>query len=330
MEAQEIRYRGVFNYSENGIFLIVLERKDPIINEVNSKGLSLLGFDRKTILGKSLSEIVPDSTSRTQILEQIRDGRLPVTETVLKRNDGTTIPVLISGAGTPEGMVILNVTDIRDRKTAEDRLQHSLEEKEILLREVHHRVKNNMQVISGLIELQSAQITDPAILRLFQESYNRIKTMSLIHESLYRSNNYAHLDFSAYLSDLVSYLFTSYGRSTDDITVDIHLEKTKLPLDIAVPCGLIANELISNSLKHAFPQGRHGTISIRLTKREGNEWEFVVSDNGIGMPANLDVKTASTFGLQLIRGLADHQMRGKVEFRQGNGTTVVIRFPCGR
>jgi two-component sensor histidine kinase len=152
--------------------------------------------------------------------------------------------------------------------------------------------------------------------------------MALIHESLYRSKDYVHLDFSAYLQELVSYLLASYGRSPGEIQVDIQLRVARLDMDIAIPCGLIANELLSNSLKHAFPGGRRGTISIRLEPL-GDDWcGFTVSDDGIGVPPDFDILQVKTFGLQLINGLAAHQMRGTVDLQRGNGTTVTVRFPC--
>lgn len=329
MEAQKARYLGVFTYADSGIILAEMKEKELHITEVNTRTLALLGYDKDTLTGKPLRAVMQEIPLRDLTPERVRkEWKLPTGETLLKRNDGTTVPVLISGAGTPDGMIILNVTDIRDRKSAEEKLQHSLEEKEILLREVHHRVKNNMQVISGLIELQSTQITDPEIRRLFQETYNRIKTMALIHESLYRSKDYMHLDFSAYLRELVTYLLASYGRSADDITVDIRLRVLRLDMDVAIPCGLIANELLSNCLKHAFPEGRRGTISIRLDPSGTGMCEFVVSDDGVGITADFDIRSVKTFGLQLINGLASHQMQGTVDLHRGNGTTITVRFPC--
>jgi len=329
LKIQEARYHGVFDYSDIGILLAEAKDEDHTVIEVNRKGLSILGFDPDGITGRPLSLIVPEASSRHMLMDQIRkDGRPMIAEFVLTRMDGTKIPVLISGSRMPDEMIILNMMDIGDRKKTEDQLQRSLKEKEILLREVHHRVKNNMQVISGLIELQSAQITDPETHRLFQESYERIKTMALIHESLYRSEDFARIDFSIYLDKLISYLLSSYGRTRDEISVDIKLQVIYMNMDIAVPCGLIANELISNSLKHGFPDGRHGTISIRLENAGEKECEFVVSDDGIGFPPAIDFRNTPSFGLQLINGLAAHQMRGTVELRKGNGTTFVIRFPC--
>jgi PAS domain S-box-containing protein len=329
LKIQEARYHGVFDYSDIGILLAEAKNDDPTIIEVNKKGLSILGFEPDQITGKPLSLVVPGTLPRHLLMDQIqKDGQPMIAESVLTRKDGTTIPVLISGSRMPDEMVILNIMDIGDRKKSEDQLQRSLREKEILLREVHHRVKNNMQVISGLIELQSAQISDPETHRLFQESYERIKTMALIHESLYRSEDFARIDFSIYLDKLISYLLSSYGRSRDEISVDIRLQVIYMNMDIAVPCGLIANELISNSLKHGFPGGRRGTISIRLENAGEKECEFMVSDDGVGFPPGLDFRKTPSFGLQLINGLASHQMRGTVELRKGTGTTFVIRFPC--
>jgi len=329
LKIHEARYHGVFDYSEIGILLAEAKNDDHTVIEVNRKVLSILGFDSDMITGKPLSMVVPESISLNLMMDQIqKDGQPMIVECSLTRQDGKTIPVLISGSRMPDEMVILNIMDISDRKKSEDQLQRSLHEKEILLREVHHRVKNNMQVISGLIELQSAQISDPETHRLFQESYERIKTMALIHESLYRSDDFARIDFSLYLDKLISYLLSSYGRTRDEISVDIRLQVIHMNMDIAVPCGLIANELISNSLKHGFPNGRRGTISIRLENAGEKECEFIVSDDGIGFPPGLDFRNTPSFGLQLINGLAAHQMRGTVEFRMGTGTTFVIRFPC--
>ena len=328
MKIKEARYHGIFDYSDTGIFLAAVRDDDFIVSEVNSKGLTILGYKADEIAGRPLSVVMPAFIARHAVIDQIRkNGRLMITESLLDRKDSTTVPVLIAGVQMPDGMIIFTMTDISERKKAEELLQRSLREKEILLQEVHHRVKNNMQVISGLIELQSAQIKDPDTRRIFQESYNRIKTMALIHESLYRSEDMARIDFSTYLNDLVSYLLTSYGRSRDEILVDINLTVAHMSMDLAVPCGLIANELLSNSLHHAFPGGRRGVITIRLEHVPGTGYELIVSDDGVGLPEGMDFRHATTFGLQMINGLAEHQMRGTVQHRKGTGTTFIIRFP---
>jgi len=328
IKAQEARYHGIFDHSDIGIFLTDARNEDPTIVEVNTKGLSIVGCNLDQLVGKPISILVQEIQSRQSMAEQIRTNQqFLINESIQNRKDGIVIPVLISGAQMPNGMMVLNIMDISEQKKISDELQRSLTEKEILLREVHHRVKNNLQVISGLIELQSIQITDPEIHRLFDESQNRIKTMALIHESLYRSTDYARIDFGSYLNELTSYLLNTYGRSREEISIDIQLSVTHMNLELAIPCGLIANELISNSLKHAFPNGKRGVITIRLEKAGENEFVFSVSDDGIGFPADLDVKTAKSFGMTLINGLVTHQMRGSLEIQRGNGTTVVIRYP---
>ncbi len=328
--AQEARYREIFNHSESGIFIVDPRRENGAIVEINTRGLAMIGSRSEDLKGTPISKFLPDFGTSPDFTDLIQNGeRIRNTESALTRQDGNRMPVLVSGSQVPDGRLVLNITDISDRKKAEVNLQRSVKEKEILLREVHHRVKNNMQVISGLIELQAAQIQDPRIRGLFFESQNRIRTMALIHEILYRSNDYAHINFSKYLNELITYLLESYGRSRDDIVIDTRLNVTYLSLDLAIPCGLMANELISNCLKHAFPNGRKGHIMVTLSQSQDQKKEFrlSVSDDGIGFPPNLDLKKATSFGLQVINGIATHQMRGTVEVVRQPGTTVVITFP---
>jgi len=328
--AQEVKYRGIFNHSESGIFIISPGRDGGKIVEINTRGLAMISGKAEDLKGTPISSLLPEIGSSTEFADLLRKGqRIRNIESVLQKKDESRMPVLISGSPVPDGKIVLNITDISDRKLAEDNLQRSVKEKEILLREVHHRVKNNMQVISGLIELQAVQIQDPEIRRLFFESQNRIRTMALIHEILYRSNDYAHINFSKYLNELITYLLESYGRNREDIVIETRLGVTYLSLDLAIPCGLMANELISNALKHAFPNGRKGHIMITLSQSTGpkKEYRLSVSDDGIGFPPTLDLKKASTFGLQVINGIATHQMRGTVEVVRQPGTTVVIQFP---
>ena len=330
LKAQEVRYRGIFNHSESGIFILSPSRGGARIVEINTRGLAMMGSKAENLKGTSISNILPDISSSADFRDLLKDGkRIRNIESALIKKDQSRVPVLISGSPVPDGKIVLNITDISDRKQAEENLQRSVKEKEILLREVHHRVKNNMQVISGLIELQAAQVQDPEIRRLFFESQNRIRTMALIHEILYRSNDYAHINFSKYLNELITYLLESYGRNREDIVIDTRLGVTYLSLDLAIPCGLMANELISNALKHAFPNGRKGHIMVTLSQSQGptKAYRLSVSDDGIGFPLSLDLKKATSFGLQVINGIATHQMRGTIEIIRQPGTTVIIQFP---
>ncbi|MBW2204116.1 MAG: GAF domain-containing protein [Deltaproteobacteria bacterium] len=221
---------------------------------------------------------------------------------------------------------LLNERHDRERKLAEERVKTSLEEKEVLLREIHHRVKNNMQVITSLLRLQSDTINDQQYADMFRESQERIRSMALIHETLYQSEDFANIDFDGYLRTLINSLFISYGASPDKISLKIETNDLSLELDYAIPCGLIINELVSNSLKYAFPEDRKGEISVTLRSITENEVELTVSDNGIGIPDELDLGTIESVGLDLVKVLAEHQLEGKIELKRTGGTSFSIRF----
>jgi two-component sensor histidine kinase len=221
--------------------------------------------------------------------------------------------------------VIEYVRDITERKTAEDRLQASLAEKEVLLREIHHRVKNNMQVISSLLNLQSRHIQDPAVLEAFKESQRRIRSMALIHERLYQSTDLSRIEFSQYLRNLATHLFHSYQVDSDRIRLSLDAEEVFLNINTAIPCGLIVNELISNSLKHAFPEGRKGEVGVSLQRVIGDGYMIRVRDDGIGFPEGLDFRRTETLGMQIISTLAS-QIEASIELTRERGTSFTIRF----
>jgi PAS domain S-box-containing protein len=219
-----------------------------------------------------------------------------------------------------------------ERKQVEERLNASLREKEVLLKEIHHRVKNNMQVISSLLNLQSSRIQSPDILEMFKESQDRIRSMSLIHERLYQSADLAKIDFSHYIQNLASYLFQSYRIDPDSVVLNTDVQDVSLDINKAIPCGLIINELVSNSLKYAFPKakerdkkkGKKGVIDIQLTADDGRV-TLLVKDNGIGLPEDLDIETASSFGLQLVTTLVA-QLNGSMDIEKKPGATFNITF----
>lgn len=218
------------------------------------------------------------------------------------------------------------------RKEVEEQLNSSLKEKEVLLKEIHHRVKNNMQVISSLLNLQSSRIKSPDILEMFKESQDRIRSMSLIHERLYQSADLAKIDFSHYIQNLASHLFQSYRIDPEAVSLKTEVRDVSLDINRAIPCGLIINELISNSLKYAFPQAKEadkkkkkrGEIDIQLTADDGKVL-LQVKDNGVGLPEDLDIETADSFGLQLVTTLAA-QLNGRIDIKRKPGTTFKITF----
>jgi two-component sensor histidine kinase/CheY-like chemotaxis protein len=218
-------------------------------------------------------------------------------------------------------------TEIAERKQAEEQIKASLKEKEVLLKEIHHRVKNNLQIISSLLKLQARSIKDIQTLEIFNESQSRIRTMALIHESLYQSNDLSKINFAEYLRKLAANLFRSYEITSSGIKQIINVNDVFLEIDVAVPCGLIINELVSNSLKYAFPSGNKGEIKIELYSDKNRHFTLIVSDNGIGLPKDLDLQKTKTLGLQLVNNLVD-QLEGSCEVDSNGGTEFKIKFTC--
>lgn len=216
------------------------------------------------------------------------------------------------------------VMDALQREAA--KTESSLQEKELLLREIHHRVKNNLQVISSLLSLQSRYRKDAQAIELAQESQNRIKVMALIHEKLYRSKDFANVEFSDYIKNLVNDLFASYKVSTSRISLKMDIENISLGIDTAIPTGLIVNELVTNCLKYAFKPDKDGQIRISLRSLDNGEKELIVSDNGIGLPDSLDIDKAESLGLRMIANLTERSLHGKVNINKSNGTEFQIIF----
>ena len=215
--------------------------------------------------------------------------------------------------------------ELSERKQAEANLKNSLKEKEILLKEIHHRVKNNLCVVASLLELQSHTVADPQLAKMFEESQNRLYSMALIHEKLYRSINLAQINFGEYLEDLVSNLFQSYNISDNRIQLQVLAEPIYLNVETATPCGLIANELVSNSLKHAFPDGTTGTVSVECYQTGDREIHLFIKDNGIGFPQNIDFRKTNSMGFQVVCTLTD-QLEGSIELSRQTGTAFHLKL----
>jgi len=211
------------------------------------------------------------------------------------------------------------------RLQTEDQIKASLKEKEVLLREIHHRVKNNLQIISSLLNLQSRYIKGKQVLHVFKESQDRIKSMALIHEKLYQSKELARIDFAEYVRSLVADLFRSYKTDSDLITLKTNIDDVFLGINTAIPCGLIINELVSNSLKYAFPEDRQGEIRIDLHSEKEGKFTLIVSDSGVGFPKDLDFRNTESLGLQLACTLVD-QLQGTIGLDRTGGTEFKIAF----
>ena len=245
-----------------------------------------------------------------------------------RRKDGTEFPAEASISKVDvDGcrMFTVILRDVTQRVLAQEQLRASLREKEALLKEIHHRVKNNLQVVSSLLGLQSRAITDLEMRKRFQESQNRIHSMALLHESLYQSESLSQINFPEYIRQLAAHLFRSYGVGNERVQLHTDLHRINLTLDTAVPCGLIINELLSNSLKYAFPDDRSGAIRIVMREDSAQQITLLVADDGIGLNSDLDWTTTPTLGLRLVRTLAQ-QLGARLEVNSKGGTEVQLTF----
>jgi len=238
------------------------------------------------------------------------------------------VEISLSPLETDQGKLITTaIRDATERKRREKELRASLREKEALLKEVHHRVKNNLAVVSDLLYLQSTYTNDAQALKLFQDSQDRVRSLALVHETLYRFDNFAALDFSEYARSLVESLVQSYALPDSRIRWNIKLDSVDVGVETAVPCGLILNELITNAIKHAFPNRREGEIEITLQVQNAGYATLQVNDDGVGIPSDMDVRMTKSLGLRLIRTLT-RQIDGEFQFLPvGAGTRAQLTFP---
>ncbi len=277
-----------------------------------------------------LDFLVPEDIKRARHnIHRILNGeKLGGVEYTLIKKNGKKIPVIIYTDTIIDNNQITGlrgiITDISNIKDAKDKIKASLNEKELLLKEIHHRVKNNMQIISSLLSLQRRYTEDEEAMKVLMESQNRVKTMAMIHENLYQSTNFTHIQFDDYIERLVNDMFYSYNIKTDQIELSLDIQKVQLNIETAVPCGLIISELVSNSLKYAFPNGRKGKIHISLKQIDDN-YELVIGENGTGFPEYLDFKDTDSLGLQLVNSLVG-QLDGEITLDTSCGTEFVIIF----
>lgn len=229
----------------------------------------------------------------------------------------------ISVAGKRVNLV--RITDVTARKQAEEQVQLSLQEKELLLKEVHHRVKNNLHTISNLLDLQTEGIEDDHLLSLFNDSQNRIQAMALIHEQLYESQDFGKVEFGEYIDRLISNLSLSYGDQIRPIRPIVEAESIWINLETAIPCGLLLNELVTNAFKHAFPEGRSGTVRVQLYQDETQHLNLKIWDDGVGLPPDINWQNSSSLGLKLVRILAK-QLKASLVMDCSQGTFVHLTF----
>jgi PAS domain S-box-containing protein len=328
----EAKYRGIFENATEGIFQTSPEGQ---FISCNPACAALLGYDTpEDVIGTITDigrQVYVEPQRREELYELMRNGSdVQNFEVEFYRRDGSRLWVLLSTRpfinGNHELLYVDGIIqDITERKMAEEQLKGSLREKETLLKEIHHRVKNNLQVISSMLHLQSARAVDKEILIALKESQNRVDTMALIHEKLYQSKDLTVIPMAGYIGDLITNLYISFGISDDAIKAVIHVADVNFNISTAIPCGLIINELVTNCLKHAFPESRKGEIVVSLQPLSEGTYELIVSDNGVGFPENIDFRDTESLGLKLVVSLID-QLDGTMELNRTGGSTFTIRF----
>ena len=329
--AEEARRRLVHlvESSADAIFALSLEGR---IVTWNAAASQIFGYAADEVVGKDASVLVPEAQAGAlaEVLGSVRAGQTRAHyEMRHRRRNGSEFDasVTMSVIRDDEGRIVgvsKVLRDITDQKAAEQRMLQSLREKEILLREIHHRVKNNLQVISSLLNLQVERVASPAARSALTESQDRIRSMALVHQLLYRSKDLAHIDFLEYLRDVVGSLVRSYRGDVRSVQGTVAGTTMQLDIDRAIACGLIVTELVTNALRHAFPQGRSGHITVRVSV-QGEQIALDVADDGIGMP-EATLESTATFGLQIARALTQ-QLEGTISIDSRHGTAVAIRFP---
>jgi PAS domain S-box-containing protein len=294
----------------------------------NPAEASMHGYEIGELLGQKVNILGPPELRSEFPGANVQAGER---ESLNLRKDGSVFPVRLVGdlvtdaAGSPLAVVTV-CEDITERKETEGRLKASIAEKDVLLKEIHHRVKNNLQIISSLLNLQMKKITEAKTRAELNATRNRIRSMALIHAKLYQSKNLSQINFAEYIEEFSRQLRSLYNVSPKKVKLVLDIDEVFLDVDVAIPCGMIVNELLTNALKYAFPEERSGEIRVVL-RSEAAATVLTVEDDGVGLPPEMDLAGVETLGLQLVRGLAQ-QLNGTVLIEQNGGTRVVIRCPA--
>ena len=332
LRLSEEGHRGLYNHTP--VMMHSVDREGHLVT-VNDYWLEVLGYERSEVIGHITADFFTEA-SRLCALEVDRPefwktGFASEVQYQMVKKNGEVMDVLLSSASQRDktgdkeyGRTFM--VDVTERRRAEDAVNTSLQEKEVLLKAINHRVKNNLQIISSLLSLQSRDIHDEQTLRSFRVSQDRIKAMALIHEKLYQSDDLARIDIGEYINSLADDLRSSYGLGSQDVNLTIDVDNILLGVDTAIPCGVIVNELVSNSLKHAFPEDRAGEIEISFREAD-DQYTMIFRDDGVGLPGHLDVRRPSSLGLTIVNALVG-QLSGAIDLGRNIGTEISITFPA--
>ena len=315
--------------------MVMVDGKGCIVL-INAQAERVFGYPREELLGQVVEKLVPEHFAgkhpgfREGFFSDPRPRPMGIGRDLFaRRSDGTEFPVEIglNPIETEEGMMVLaSVLDITERQRAQQKLEKALQEKTVLLNEVHHRVKNNLQVIASMLNLQATHVGDPRLRAILAESQSRVRAMALTHQLLYERKDYSRIDLGEYL-DRLTQLLGSYRQGNGKIVLRRLLPEAPqyVNFERAIPCGLVVNELVSNAFKHAFPDDRAGEIRIELGTKDGQA-ELLVADNGVGLAADFDLTKVKSLGLQLVPLLVE-QLSGTFTVEPGPGARFCLRFP---
>jgi PAS domain S-box-containing protein len=331
MRSSEQRYRALFQRNLAGVYRTMLDGR---IMDCNDSFARVFGYaSREEVLSSVATDLYRNEEDRKAFTSELQEKHTVTNlEGSMKTKDGRPVWVLENASlvNDEDGTALIEGTliDITERKLAEEQLKASLREKEVLLKEIHHRVKNNMQVISSLLSLQANRAHSQEVVDMFRESQTRVKSMALIHEKLYQSGDLARVDFGEYIRNLTGNLFRTYNVRS--VTLEISIDDIHFGVDVAIPCGLIINELVSNALKHAFPNGMAGRLFVGIHEIGEYAYKLRVADDGVGFPKGVSFDTTDSLGLQLVMTLAQ-QLHAKVKLdTQRGGSCFEIVFEVKR
>ena len=325
LEDSEHRHRAYTELSFDAIFEI---QKDGTITDCNARACEMFGYSREELIGLNTTALTPEKyrTSQPEIISENMTTGSEAWERIYQKKDGTSFTTEINTKMYSRGdekRIIAYVRDISEQKKNEQTIKASLKEKETLLAEIHHRVKNNLAIISGLLEMQTFN-ADEAIVNELRESQSRIQSIAMVHEKLYQSDSFTDIPFGNYIDELFRFIANTYNVDENSVRIEKDLDVVSLDVSQAIPCGLILNELITNAYKHAFAETEYAVIAISL-KKEGNKIILRVKDNGKGLPADFEIDQPSSLGTTLIRTLVQ-QLNGELEVSSKNGACFTISF----
>lgn len=340
LKRSENAYKTIFY--NTGTATIIIDESEEIIL-ANSEFEKLSGYSKDELDAEKWTNFIVDNENKIdeyyhQLISTYPNSPPPTSEFNLKSYNSPVsfecqfvdkqgqikniLLIIVRIPGTKK--ILASLLDVTQQRKAEEQLKKSLEEKEMLIKEIHHRVKNNLMIISSLLSLQSQYIKNKDDLEMFEKSQNRAKSMALIHERLYQSKDLKRIDFGDYIEKLAIDIFNTYVLDPDRIKLEINVENTSLDVSTSIPLGLILNELLNNIMKYAFPDGKKGIISVNFSKKE-NQFKLIVKDNGIGFPEDIDIKNTDSLGFQLVTSLTQ-QINGKLDLDTKDGTSISISF----